>query len=63
MTEQKLRGRGASFNPQSRFEKLSVEDFSLNDWPDLEEPGLKNLSTEYFIDNSKTVIVKNDSYD
>jgi DNA repair photolyase len=63
MREQKFRGRGASFNPQNRFEKLSVEDFTFDDWPDLEEQELKNLSTEYFIDNSKTVIAKNDSYD
>jgi len=63
MTEQKFRGRGASFNPQNRFEKLSVEDFTFDDWSDFEEQGLKNLSTEYYIDNSKTVIAKNDSYD
>lgn len=63
MAEQKLRGRGASFNPQNRFEKLSVEDFPFDDWSDPDEQGLKNLSTEYFIDNSKTVIAKNDSYD
>lgn len=61
--EQKLRGRGVSFNPKNRFEKLSVEDFVFDDWSDFEEQGLKNLSTEYFIDTSKTVIAKNDSYD
>jgi DNA repair photolyase len=63
MTEKKLKGRSASFNPQNRFEKLSVEDFSFDDWTNPEEAGLKNLSTEYFIDNSKTVIAKNNSYD
>jgi DNA repair photolyase len=63
MEKQKLKGRGASFNPQNRFEKLAVEDFSFDDWSEPEEAGLKNLSTEYFIDNSKTVIAKNDSYD
>jgi len=63
MMDQKFRGRGAQFNPKNRFEKLSVEDFTIDDWSDLEEPGLKNLSTEYFIDDSKTVIAKNDSYD
>ncbi|MDO8550308.1 MAG: radical SAM protein, partial [Ignavibacteria bacterium] len=63
MMDQKFRGRGASFNPQNRFEKLSVEEFTFDDWSDLEELGLKNLSTEYFIDDSKTVIAKNDSYD
>ena len=63
MSEQKFRGRGTSINPQNRFEKLYVEDFTFDDWTDQEEAGLKNLSTEYFIDNSKTVIAKNDSYD
>ncbi len=63
MTDQKMRGRGASFNPQNRFEILSVEDFNFDDWSDPEGQGLKNLSTEYFIDNSKTVIAKNESYD
>lgn len=63
MVEQKLKGRGASFNPKNRFEKLSVEDVSIDEWTDPEESGLKNLSTEYFIDNSKTVIAKNTSYD
>ena len=63
MTDQKMKGRGASFNPQNRFEILSVEDFNFDDWSDPEGQGLKNLSTEYFIDNSKTVIAKNDSYD
>jgi len=63
MNEQKFKGRGAQFNPQNRFEKLSVEDFNFDDWSDFEETGLKNLSTEYFVDSSKTVIAKNDSYD
>ncbi len=63
MNEQKFKGRGAQFNPQNRFEKLAVEDYTFDDWSDFEETGLKNLSTEYFIDNSKTVIAKNDSYD
>ncbi|HSP89105.1 MAG TPA: radical SAM protein, partial [Ignavibacteriaceae bacterium] len=65
MTEQKLRGRGASFNPKNRFEKLSVEDFSIDDLSDIidQDPEVKNILTEYFLDNSKTVIAKNDSYD
>ncbi|RPI65197.1 MAG: PA0069 family radical SAM protein [Ignavibacteriales bacterium] len=63
MAEQKIKGRGASFNPQNRFEKLSFEDVSIDEWADPEETGLKNLSTEYFIDNSKTIISKNNSSD
>lgn len=63
MIQQKFRGRSTSFNPKNRFEKLAVEDFTFDDWSDFEDQGLKNLSTEYFIDNSKTIIAKNDSYD
>src|SRR3989339_423071 len=63
MNENKFRGRGANLNPKNRFEKLSVEDFSFDDWSDFEEPEINNLPTEYFVDESKTVIAKNDSYD
>jgi len=63
MKEKKFKGRGASFNPKNRFEKLSVEDFNFDEWMDPEEIELKNLSTEYFVDSSKTVIAKNNSED
>jgi DNA repair photolyase len=59
----KLKGRGAVINPKNRFEKLSVEDFIFDDWYDFEEPESKNIFTEYYIDESRTVIAKNDSYD
>ena len=34
MSDEKLRGRGANLNPKNRFEKLSVEDFTFDDWQD-----------------------------
>ncbi len=63
MNETKFKGRGASYNPGNRFEKLSVEDFPFDGWDDPEESGLKNLSTQYFIDTSRSVIAKNNSFD
>lgn len=61
--KEKLKGRGAQLNPKNRFQKLSVEDFIFDDWSDLEEQEEKNALTEYYIDESKTVIAKNNSYD
>ena len=63
MSDEKLRGRGANLNPKNRFEKFSVEDFTFDDWQVSEEPEDNNIPTEYYIDESKTVIAKNDSYD
>ena len=63
MNDEKLKGRGANLNPRNRFEKLSVEDFTFDDWQDFEEPENNNVLTEYYLDESKTVIAKNDSYD
>jgi DNA repair photolyase len=68
MLNVKIKGRAAQTNPKNRFEKLSVEVFTFDDWNFSEqsvneEQGLKNLSTEYFKDNSKTIIAKNNSYD
>ena len=59
----KLKGRGSQLNPKNRFEKLSVEDFVFDDWSDYEENQNNNLPTEYYLDESRTVIAKNDSYD
>jgi DNA repair photolyase len=63
MSDEKLRGRGANLNPKNRFEKLSVEDFTFDDWQGFEESENNNLPTEYYLDESKTVIAKNNSYD
>ncbi len=59
-----IRGRGAQRNPKNRFERFSLEDFP-DDEPDAytEEDNEIKLPTQYFIDDSKTVIAKNDSDD
>jgi len=74
MIKQKIRGRGAGFNPKNRFERLHVEDFpddiaeDSNPYAALEgfeeESWLKRkIPTQYFKDDSKSVIAKNDSED
>jgi len=63
MSSEKLKGRGANLNPKNRFEKLSIENFTFDDWQDFDEPADNNLLTEYYLDESKTVISKNNSED
>ncbi|HEY7530959.1 MAG TPA: PA0069 family radical SAM protein [Gemmatimonadota bacterium] len=56
------RGRGASWNPPNRFERLHVEP----DLADLEEAGDLELPaprTQYFSDRTQSVIAHNDSPD
>ena len=60
----KIRGRGAQINPGNRFEKLSLENFKrdeLDDFTEFEDE--KKILTEFYSDDSKTVIAKNNSYD
>ncbi len=64
MSNTKLRGRGAQFNPGNRFEKLSIEDFKPDELDYFaEEEDEKKIPTQFFRDDSKSVIAKNDSYD
>ena len=53
----KIKGRGTSYNPVNRFEKIEFipepDDFDVNHNPD----------TTYFYDNSKKIITYNDSPD
>src|SRR3989442_11619665 len=50
-------GRGAGFNPPNRFERLHLE-------PSDEDQGESRVApTEYFIDNTRSVLAKNDSPD
>jgi DNA repair photolyase len=60
----KIKGRGAQVNPKNRFEKLSLENFKDDelDYFAEEEDEVK-IPTQFFMDESKTVIAKNDSYD
>ena len=64
MSNTRLRGRGAQFNPGNRFERLYIEEFRPDemDYFAVEEEE-KKIPTQFFRDESKTVISKNDSYD
>lgn len=61
----KIRGRGAQFNPKNRFEKFSFEDFKNDELDSFiaEDDDEIKIPTEYFTDESRTVIARNDSYD
>jgi len=52
-----IKGRGASFNPPNRFERLHLE--SLEEaWEDD-----RTVQTEFFVDTSRSILAKNDSPD
>ncbi len=64
MSSTRIRGRGAQFNPGNRFEKLSMEDFKPDEMDYFTGPEEeKKIQTQFFKDDSKSVIAKNDSYD
>lgn len=50
------RGRGAGFNPPNRFEKLEYEE-------GLGQASDDSLDTEYFVDNSESILTENQSPD
>ena len=57
---ERIQGRGASYNPGNRFERLRIDD--------LEEPaeaseGKRCVETIYFRDSSRTILASNDSPD
>jgi len=56
-------GRGAGVDPPNRFERTFIED----DWdqlpPDDDHIGSRKIATEFFPDQSRTVISENDSPD
>jgi DNA repair photolyase len=64
MLEKKLKGRGASFNPKNRFEKLEMDAFKPDEI-DLNEEDFAEVKipTVYLKDESKSVISVNDSPD
>lgn len=55
------RGRGASFNPPNRFERLSVAPLEGDPPPDPDDD--RPVPTTFFADASKSVLAKNDSPD
>ncbi|MDZ7269426.1 MAG: PA0069 family radical SAM protein [candidate division KSB1 bacterium] len=59
MNKISIKGRGTSLNPGNRFEKMRVEIDP--EW--LEQEGLPPAPTTYFIDNSISILSKNDSPD
>jgi len=57
-------GRGTSENPTNRFERLSVaQDLEHLDPSDTEQFAARKVPTEYFADQTQSLITKNDSPD
>lgn len=53
------KGRGSTFNPVNRFEKLDIEidgDF-------IEQEGERPVATEFYVDKTRQILAKNDSPD
>ena len=65
MNNEKIKGRGAQFNPKNRFEKLNIESFSDDEIDGFysEDSTNRKIPTQYFKDDSRTVISINDSKD
>lgn len=61
----KIRGRGAQSNPKNRFEKFSLENFKDDEVDNffIEEDNEVKLPTQFFVDDSKTVVARNNSPD
>ncbi|HJZ10707.1 MAG TPA: radical SAM protein, partial [Acidobacteriota bacterium] len=57
-----MKGRGASFNPQNRFEKLRI-DYSAEEIDDRKEDAPRKVPTTYYYDSSRTILARNDSPD
>lgn len=59
-----IHGRGASWSPANRFERfhLDVNEFDLVD-PDYDEEERPRRKTEYYRDNTKSIIARNNSPD
>jgi DNA repair photolyase len=60
-----IRGRGASWSPGNRFEKLHVDlnDVDVVDGDLDDEQGRPQRTTQFFRDGSKTIISRNNSLD
>ena len=57
-----IRGRGASWSPANRFEKLHI-DLTDADVTDLNAEASPRPATQYFCDGTKSVITRNNSPD
>jgi len=56
---ERVQGRGSSFNPQNRFEKLHIDELS----DEMEPLERRKIQTTYFHDSSRSILAKNDSPD
>jgi hypothetical protein len=55
-----IHGRGASYNPPNRFERLHVEP---DDWIDPDDPEPAPPQTRIFRDDTREILSQNDSPD
>lgn len=65
MVNEKIIGRGAQSNPKNRFERLQIESFKEDEVDGFysEDYRKRKIPTQYFKDNSRSVISVNDSAD
>ncbi len=56
---ERVQGRGSSYNPQNRFEKLHIDELS----DEMEPIEREKIQTIYFRDSSRSILAKNDSPD
>jgi DNA repair photolyase len=64
MNNEKIKGRGTRSNPKNRFENLYIESFKYDEVDDFYSDELKRkITTQYFKDNSRSVISVNNSED
>lgn len=65
MPDNKIKGRSAQLNPQNRFESLHIENFQADEIDGFffNDDFKTKIKTQYFKDDSKSVIAVNDSPD
>jgi DNA repair photolyase len=64
MINKSLKNRGAGLNPQNRFEQLYVDYNDENiEYDEYLTEDEKKIPTQFFVDNSKSILAKNDSPD
>ena len=56
-------GRGATFNPPNRFERIHLEPFPDEAAAPGEEPAAPRPTTQFYVDGTESVLVRNDSPD
>jgi DNA repair photolyase len=56
-------GRGATFNPPNRFERIQLEPAPDDAVAEGEEPAAPRPTTQFYVDGTESVLVRNDSPD